>query len=35
MSEQIDRVIIEPAELGDEMLHLVSGGSYPALDPNG
>jgi hypothetical protein len=36
MNEGLDAVeILEPAELRDEMLDLVSGGSFPGLDPNG
>jgi hypothetical protein len=35
MSQHIEGENIDPAELGDEMLDLVSGGTYPGLDPDG
>lgn len=36
MREDLDAIeSVEPIELGETMLDLVSGGSYPALDPNG
>lgn len=27
--------IFEPTEVGEEVLELVSGGKFPAIDPNG
>jgi hypothetical protein len=36
MREDLDSIeSMQPVELGEAVLDLVSGGSYPALDPNG